>query len=132
MRSTTQIDNVFTVDLEDWYQGLEIDQVEWNGFEDRLRIGTECLLALLADAGAKATFFVLGYAAERAPELVREIHCRGHEIGTHGYGHEFIYKLGKEGFYQDLQRSLEVLDKIVGQPIRGHRAPFFSITRQAE
>ena len=124
--------NAFTVDLEDWYQGLEIPPESWDGFEDRLHIGTQALLDLLEESAVKATFFVLGYAAERAPHLVREIWARGHEIGTHGYGHRLVYTLTPEGFKQDLQRSLEVLDKIVGQPVVGHRAPFFSITQKAQ
>ena len=132
MRAGESISNIFTVDLEDWFQGLEIDSVLWGGFESRLRIGTDRLLEMLDRAGAKATFFVLGYAAEQAPDLVREIHERGHEIGTHGYGHEFVYQLGPDRFRTDLQRSLEVLDRLVGVPVRGHRAPYFSIVKGTE
>ena len=126
------VTNAFTVDLEDWYQGLEIELVDWGRFEDRLRIGVERLLNRLEEAGARATFFVLGYAGEQAPELVREIHARGHEIGTHGYSHQFVYRLGREEFRRDVQRSLEVLDKIIQVPVLGYRAPFFSITREAQ
>jgi len=124
--------NAFTVDLEDWYQGLEIDISQWDQYEDRLRVGTDRLLDLLEEADVRATFFVLGSAAEGSPELIREIHARGHEIGTHGYSHQFVYRLGEEGFRRDLSRSLEILDRILGVPILGHRAPYFSITRQAE
>jgi peptidoglycan/xylan/chitin deacetylase (PgdA/CDA1 family) len=74
------VKNAFTVDLEDWYQGLEIDIEDWGGFEDRLRIGTERLLALFDEAGVCATFFVLGYAAERAPSLMREIRASIHWV----------------------------------------------------
>ena len=132
MKTVGTVENVFTVDLEDWYQGLEIDMGEWGNFEDRLWIGVNSLLDLLDEFGVCATFFALGYAAERAPELVREVHARGHEIGSHGYGHQFVYKLSKEAFRRDLHRSLEVLDKILQVPIKGYRAPFFSITRAAE
>ncbi len=124
--------NAFTVDLEDWYQGLEIDADEWQGFENRLEVGTQRLLDLLEAATVEATFFVLGYAAERAPQLIRRIAAAGHEIATHGYGHSFIYKLGPEGFRRDLERSLAVLQDILGAPVQGHRAPFFSITRAAD
>jgi polysaccharide deacetylase family protein (PEP-CTERM system associated) len=124
--------NAFTVDFEDWFQGLEIEPSGWRGYEGRLQIGTRRLLDLLEQAGAHATFFVLGSAAEQAPELVREIRDRGHELGTHGYGHGFAYRLGPEGFRQDLVRSLEVLDRVAGTKILGHRAAFFSITRQSE
>ena len=124
--------NAFTVDLEDWYQGLEIDADEWRGFENRLEVGTQRLLDLLEAASVKATFFVLGYAAERAPQLIRRIAAAGHEIGTHGYGHNFVYKLGPEGFRCDLERSIAILQDILGAPVQGHRAPFFSITRAAD
>jgi polysaccharide deacetylase family protein (PEP-CTERM system associated) len=124
--------NAFTVDLEDWYQGLEIGMESWNSFENRLAVGTQCLLELLSEADVKATFFVLGYAAEQAPDLVREIQRQGHEIATHGYSHQFVYKLGPQGFRADLMRSLEVLDRIVKGPFQGHRAPFFSITKEAD
>jgi len=130
--SAGTVENAFTVDLEDWYQGLEIDATAWGQFESRLRVGADRLLELLEAAGVQATFFALGHAAEQAPELIREIHARGHEIGTHGYSHQFVYRLGEEGFRRDLQRSLEAFDRILGVPILGHRAPFFSITREAE
>jgi polysaccharide deacetylase family protein (PEP-CTERM system associated) len=132
MNGCGPVENAFTVDWEDWYQGLEIDAEHWGLFADRLRLGTLRLLELLEQAGVKATFFALGYAAHRAPELVREIRDRGHELGTHGYSHRFVYRLGREGFRQDLERSLEVLEKAAGVRPRGHRAPFFSITRRAE
>ena len=125
------VTNAFTVDLEDWYQGLEIDMGEWGPLEDRLEIGTRALLGLLEEAGVKATFFALGYAAERHPGLIREICALGHELGTHGYSHRFVYRLEAEAFRHDLRRSVEVLEGIAGVRVVGHRAPFFSITRKA-
>lgn len=124
--------NAFTVDLEDWYQGLEIGTDQWGDFEDRLEVGTLRLLRLLEAAQVKATFFVLGYAAQRAPELIRQIAAAGHEIGTHGYSHAFVYKLGAEGFRSDIEHSLDIIQNILGAPVQGHRAPFFSITREAD
>ena len=124
--------NAFTVDLEDWYQGLEIDCGQWDAYEDRIETGTRRLLDLLDEAGVRATFFVLGYAAERAAGLIREVACRGHEIATHGYGHQFIYKLTPDRFREDLERSIAVLEPLAGAPIVGHRAPYFSITPQSE
>ena len=123
--------NAFTVDLEDWYQGLEIDSKRWGVFEHRLEIGTERLLELLDETGTSATFFVLGYAAERSPELIREIARRGHEIGTHGYSHQFVYRMTRESFAADLNRSLDTLSALCEHPIRGYRAPYFSITKAA-
>ncbi len=121
--------HAFTVDFEDWFHGLEIDPADWSGFERRVAVGTDRLLDLLAAAGARATFFVLGAAAESAPGLVREIAARGHEIATHGYGHGFVSRMGPEAFRADLERSLEVLAGLVPAPVRGFRAPYFSIRR---
>ncbi len=128
----SQVLNAFTVDLEDWYQGLEIGPETWDGFDDRLRVGADRLLRLLDAASVQATFFVLGYAAERAPDLIRDIVDRGHEIGTHGYAHRLVYQLDPQEFKRDVERSLETLSGIVSGPIRAHRAPFFSITKQSE
>ena len=124
--------NAFTVDLEDWYQGLEIGPEQWSGFASRLRVGSERLLRLLDAASVRATFFVLGYAAEQDPDLIREIRARGHEIGTHGYAHRLVYRLDPEEFKRDIERSLDILTGLVDTPIHSHRAPFFSITRQSE
>jgi polysaccharide deacetylase family protein (PEP-CTERM system associated) len=123
------ITNALTIDFEDWYQGLEIPHTEWGGFEDRIpRVGRR-LLEILAEAGVRATFFVLGYVAERHPELVREIAAAGHEVGTHGYSHTFVYRLGPEQFRTELRRSVRALEDLAGRRVLGHRAPFFSITR---
>ncbi len=133
MSDSASVKNAFTVDWEDWYQGLEIDIDEWDGFEDRLRVGTDRLLALFDEAGVRATFFALGRAAERAPDLLRQIRQAGHEIGTHGYSHRFVYKLGAEKFRSELRRSLAVIEDILGERCaRGHRAPFFSIVKGTE
>jgi polysaccharide deacetylase family protein (PEP-CTERM system associated) len=122
--------DAFTVDFEDWYQGIELPRAEWERLEQRIEVGTLRLLDLLDEAQTRATFFLLGSAAERAPDLVREIARRGHEIGSHGYGHEFVYDLDPEGFRADLDRCLEVLAGIVSTPVRGYRAPYFSITKR--
>lgn len=122
--------NALTIDFEDWYQGLEIPHTDWAQYEDRIAAAGRRLLELLAEAGVRATFFVLGYVAERHHALVREIAAAGHEIGTHGYSHSFVYHQTPATFREELGRSLRALQDITGQPVRGHRAPFFSITRQ--
>jgi len=121
--------NALTVDLEDWYQGLEIPHTDWSGFEDRLAPGTTRLLRIFADAGVRATFFVLGFVAERHPGLVRNIVAAGHEVATHGYSHTFVYRQTPEVFRAELSRSIRLLEDLTGKPVIGHRAPFFSITR---
>ena len=122
--------NALTVDLEDWFQGLEIGPERWQAFEPRLEAATTRLLALLADAGVHATFFVLGRAAADTPALVRTIHAAGHEIGTHGFDHGFVYRMQTDQFAADLRRSVELLGALTGKPVQGHRAAFFSVTRR--
>jgi polysaccharide deacetylase family protein (PEP-CTERM system associated) len=123
--------NALTVDFEDWYHGLEIPVARWPEFEDRVEQVGKKLLVLLAETGAKATFFVLGHLAERHPQLVRDIAAAGHEIGTHGYSHSFIYRQTPEEFRAELGRSIDVLRALSGTDVLGHRAPYFSITRDS-
>lgn len=123
--------NALTIDFEDWYQGLEIPHTEWDGFQDRMALAGNRLLEILADAGVRATFFVLGRVAEQHPELVRAIDAAGHEIGTHGYSHTLIYRQTPDLFREEMARSIRLLEEITGKPVFGHRAPFFSITRQS-
>ena len=123
--------NAFTVDLEDWHQGLEIDIDEWNRFTPRVERGLAVLLELLEEANVRATFFVLGYQAERTPELIRNVASRGHEIASHGWTHRFVYRIGPDAFRDEVRRSKAVLEDIVGMPVEGYRAPFFSITNES-
>jgi polysaccharide deacetylase family protein (PEP-CTERM system associated) len=127
----TEVVNALTIDFEDWYQGLEIPHTDWDGYEDRIAPVGRRLLELLDEKKTRATFFILGYVAERHPELVREIAAAGHEIGTHGYSHSFIYKQTPDLFRQEMGRALSHLESITGQKVLGHRAPFFSITEQS-
>jgi polysaccharide deacetylase family protein (PEP-CTERM system associated) len=120
--------HVFTVDVEDWYQGLALDPAEWPRFAPRLQTGLSRLLALLDEAGVRATFFVVGWQAERTPELVRTMAAHGHEIACHGYSHHFVYQQTPAAFREEVRRSRAVLEAIIGHPVVGFRAPFFSIT----
>ena len=123
--------NALTIDFEDWYQGLEIPCSDWGQYEDRIGRSGRRLLEALASAGARATFFVLGYVAERHADLVREIRAAGHEIGTHGYSHTLIYRQTRQLFKDELTRSVRALEDITGERVLGHRAPFFSITKES-
>jgi polysaccharide deacetylase family protein (PEP-CTERM system associated) len=125
------ITNALTIDFEDWYQGLEIPHTCWDAYEDRIVPVGRRLLQLLGETGVRGTFFVLGYVAERHPELVREIAAAGHEVGTHGYSHTLVYRQTPAVFRAELSRSIRVLEDLTGRPVRGHRAPFFSITRES-
>lgn len=123
--------NALTIDFEDWYQGLEIPIERWGGYEDRMELAGRRILELLAAAGARGTFFVLGAVAERHPHLVREIAAGGHEIATHGFSHTLVYQQTPAEFREELRRSIGVLEDLAQAPVIGHRAPFFSITNDS-
>jgi polysaccharide deacetylase family protein (PEP-CTERM system associated) len=123
--------NAFTVDLEDWYQGIEIPFGEWGRFESRIRASTERLLELLAAHQVRATFFVLGYNVPHIQSLLRTIAAAGHEIGTHGLCHTFIYRQDRATFRNELVRAKAETEDVVQRPIVSHRAPYFSITKDS-
>jgi polysaccharide deacetylase family protein (PEP-CTERM system associated) len=123
--------HVFTVDLEDWYQGLEIDMNHWGRFLPRIENGLDVLLDLCDEANVHATFFVLGHQAEKTPEVIRKVHDRGHEIACHGYSHRFIYEQTPQQFQLEVRRAKQVLEQITGDSVDGFRAPFFSITEKS-
>lgn len=126
--------NVMSIDVEDWFcvQNMArlIDRASWDSLESRVEKNTLALLDLFAKHRTEATFFVLGWVAERFPDLVREIARRGHEIASHGYSHRLLTELTPQEFEADLARSLEVLARCVSAPVDGFRAPSFSVTRQ--
>jgi succinoglycan biosynthesis protein ExoA len=127
--------NALTIDVEDYFQvsGFDhiVDRAHWGDFSSRVEASTHRLLDRLAEAGAHATFFVLGWVAERHPRLVRSIRAAGHEIGCHSYWHRLIYDLTPEQFRRDLREGLDVLEDILGEPVTCFRAPSFSITRRS-
>lgn len=126
-----RVKNALTIDFEDWYQGLEIAYSEWDRFEDRVEAAGEKLLQILDEGNAKATFFMLGYVAEKHPEIVKRIEAAGHEIGTHGFSHTLIYNQAPELFKRELTRAVGYLEDLTGKKVLGHRAPFFSITKDS-
>jgi polysaccharide deacetylase family protein (PEP-CTERM system associated) len=127
--------NAFTVDVEDYYHVTaferSISRSDWEGYDSRVTDNTLRILDLLDRHDTKATFFVLGWIAQRRPELIREIHRRGHEIGSHGYWHRLIYEQSPEEFRKDLQLSRDLLRDAIGGPILAYRAPSFSITKRS-
>ncbi len=129
-----RITNFLTIDVEDYFQvhafSRTIRTDQWGSFELRVEKNTERILQLLAREGTEATFFVLGWIAERAPDLVRKIHEAGHEVASHGYGHQHIGRQTPEGFRQDIRRSKKILEQITGKPVLGYRAPTYSITNR--
>lgn len=116
--------NAITVDVEDWVQSaLDADLPP----TARFAASTRRVLEALAEHGVRGTFFVLGLAAEKAPEIVREIHRAGHEVQSHGYGHRHVHTLTPEQFRADLDRSRKFLEDLLGLPVTGYRAPAFTI-----
>lgn len=117
--------HAFSVDVEDWYHDghLAVDDASQN----RVEANTLHILDLLAEQGARGTFFFLGEVAERHPSLVRRVAEQGHEIGSHGYRHRRLSELLWREFREDALRSRLVLEDVSGRPIRGYRAPYFSI-----
>lgn len=122
------IKNIMSVDLEDFYCDLPFSK--WDAYEGRVAKITRIILDIFEKYKARATFFVLGYIAEKNPELIEEVKTRGHEIASHGYSHTKVTKMTKQNFELDLVKSLAVLRKISGEKILGFRAPFFSINKQ--
>ncbi|GIW94949.1 MAG: polysaccharide deacetylase [Pirellulaceae bacterium] len=127
--------NAFTVDVEDYFHVSAFEpfiaRSEWNDFQCRVVSNTYRLLEILDAFSVKATFFVLGWVAERYPKVVHDIHAAGHEIGSHSYWHRLVYSMSAEEFREDLRRSCSVLSEIIGKPIRVYRAPSFSIVRRS-
>ena len=126
----------FTVDVEEYYQvsALEpyVARARWEELPSRVALGVRCLLDLLAEHDARATFFVLSWVAERQRALVREIARAGHEIASHGTDHRRVTELSPEQFRESVRTSKRLLEDITRQPIVGYRAPSFSITRDRE
>jgi len=122
--------NGLSFDIEDWFcaNNLGIPYERWDEKELRVETNTLRLLDILDAHAAKGTFFVLGWIAERVPDMVREIERRGHEVATHGYGHVLLTRMTPEDFERDLQHALEVTQPLLQQPILGFRAPSFTVT----
>jgi len=125
------IENILTIDVEDWFHicGVEklIPEASWPELESRVTTNTKKILTVLQQGGVKATFFVLGFVAERYPDLIKEISRAGHEIATHGYAHRRVYEMSPSSFRHDLKNAVNTLSGITGYPIKGYRAPEWSI-----
>ena len=120
-----------TIDVEDYFQveafASTIQRSDWESLPRRVERNTERLLQILGDSGIEATFFVLGWVAERHPDLVRRVVAAGHEVASHGCSHVRVDCQSPEEFRDDIRRSKQVLEDLAGVPVRGYRAPTFSI-----
>ena len=126
----------FTVDVEEYFQVLALEpyiaRSQWDAIPRRLDVGLRLLLELLSEHETRATFFVLGWIAERAPELVKEIAEGGHEIASHGSNHQRVTTLTRDEFRESVRSSKRALEDITGGAVVGYRAPNFSIVRGGE
>lgn len=123
--------NALTIDVEDYFQvsafAGQVARKDWDGHPCRVERNVDCILKLLHDAGASATFFTLGWIAERYPELVRTIRDAGHEIASHGYAHERASEQEPDAFLADIRLAKSILEDITGEEVLGYRAPSFSV-----
>ena len=129
------IRNALTIDVEDYFQVAALSEAvrleDWSSMEYRVEANTDRLLQLFSDKNVKATFFTLGWVAERSPELVRRIQNAGHEIASHGYSHQLVYNQTPEVFREETRKSKDILEEITGEAITGYRAASYSITAQS-
>jgi len=127
--------NALTVDVEDYFQVTafagSVKREDWTLMPSRVADNTRRILDLADEYSVKATFFVLGWVAERNPGLVKDIMKRGHEVASHGYGHALVNEIGPAAFREDIRRSKQLLEDLTGEGILGYRAPSYSITRES-
>jgi polysaccharide deacetylase family protein (PEP-CTERM system associated) len=124
-----------TIDVEDYFHVSAFDGLvpreHWDRFESRVCANTERLLGIFADTEVRATFFILGWVAERFPDLVQTIAAAGHEIASHGYAHRLIYDQTPQAFRADVRRAKALLEVACGRQVAGYRAPSYSVTPQS-
>jgi len=127
--------NAMTVDVEDYFHVAALAEAirrdDWSSMEYRADANTHKLLELFADKGIKATFFILGWVAQRSPELIRAIHAAGHEIACHGMSHQLVYRQTPQEFLQETRDSKALLEDLIAAPVHGYRAASWSITKQS-
>ncbi|MBI2400015.1 MAG: DUF3473 domain-containing protein [Deltaproteobacteria bacterium] len=127
--------NALSFDIEDWFQVENMKGAiafrDWDKLELRVARNTERILSILKDNDTRATFFILGWIAERCPALVQEIAGAGHELASHGYGHDLVYSLTPGEFREDIRKSKEIIEGLANRKVYGYRAPSFSITKDS-
>lgn len=130
-----RVTNAFTIDVEDYFHvtafAASLDRAQWDGLESRVEKNTMRMLELLARHNVRATFFVLGWVAERVPGLVRTLQAAGHEIACHGLTHQLVYKQSPALFREETLRSKSMLEDLSGTQVRGYRAATYSITKKS-
>jgi polysaccharide deacetylase family protein (PEP-CTERM system associated) len=128
--------HVLSFDVEEHFQVAafwsDARRREWDQLTSRVERNTRKIADLLSEHSTKATFFVLGWVAERHPGLVKDLAKQGHEVASHGYGHELVHTQTSLQFREDVRRSKQILEDLIGRPVMGYRAPSFSITAQTD
>jgi len=136
MTSSEPITNALSFDIEDWFHIVEIEAVsdpnDWPNLPSLVERYTEWIVQTVTEAKTRATFFILGWVAERHRKMVKMIADAGHELGTHSYWHRKVYELSAEEFREDMKRSIDVIEEAGGKKVLGFRAPSFSITPGTE
>lgn len=126
--------NGLSVDVEDWFQVGAFERVierdEWSGLDDRVDRNVREILDMFDESGVKATFFTLGWVAQRHGPLLREIASRGHELASHGWDHQRVFTMDRESFGADIARARKEIEDASGAQVTGYRAPSFSIDRR--
>jgi polysaccharide deacetylase family protein (PEP-CTERM system associated) len=124
---------ILTFDIEDWFHILDNKETksssEWIKFDSRIRLGMDLIYDVLEKTEKSATFFVVGWMAEKYPEIIREISDRGFEIGSHTHLHQLAYEQDRKTFYNDVEKSIKTLEDCTGEKVSSFRAPGFSITK---
>ncbi|MDX1472561.1 MAG: DUF3473 domain-containing protein [Reinekea sp.] len=127
--------HAMTIDVEDYFHVAALSQVvspsQWDSQPSRVVNNTQRLLKLFDEKNIKATFFILGWVADKFPHLVRDIDQQGHEIASHGYSHQLIYSQSQAVFREETYRSKEILENITQKPVLGYRAASYSITKKS-
>lgn len=127
--------NALTVDVEDYFQvsgfADRVSRKDWDRYECRVEASTDKLLSLFDEQNVRGTFFVLGWVAERYPDLVKRINAAGHELASHGYWHQLVYDLSPEEFAKDISDSKDAIASACGIEVVAYRAPSFSIVEES-
>jgi polysaccharide deacetylase family protein (PEP-CTERM system associated) len=133
--ASDEIVNALTVDVEDYFHvaalAESIDRSSWGTIPTRVRKNTDVLLETFDSASVSATFFVLGWVAEKHPEIVRAISSQGHEVACHGYSHELVYKQSRKVFRDETRKAKTILEDLTGEAVMGYRAASYSITNRS-
>ncbi|MDR0371130.1 MAG: polysaccharide deacetylase family protein [Prevotellaceae bacterium] len=123
--------HVLTFDIEEWYNcDFITPDFNWDKYEVRIYSGIERILTELESRNQKATFFCLGWIAEKHLQVIRDIHAAGHHIGCHSYQHELSFRFDRQGFKNDTEKSKKLIEDLIGEKINAFRAPGFSITEK--